>query len=67
MMQIVVNGDSTQMPESATLHGLLEKMQLAQSKIAVELNQNIVPRSEYGSCVLRNGDRIEIVQAIGGG
>jgi sulfur carrier protein len=65
-MQIIVNGDRTQVSESATLQLLLEQLQL-QCKVAIELNHEIVPRSDYPRRALAEGDRVEIVQAIGGG
>ncbi len=46
---------------------LLQRMALAGKKIAVERNGEIVPRGAYGSTLLANGDRLEIVAAVGGG
>jgi len=66
-MQIEVNGDSIELAEGATLTDLLEKMELTGKRVAVELNLEIVPRSEHGETVLNAGDQIEVVHAIGGG
>jgi sulfur carrier protein len=66
-MQITINGNPRQIGESCTLLQLLEQLQLAGKRIAVELNEAIVPRARHGETVLHDGDRIEIIHAIGGG
>lgn len=66
-MQIEVNGDSIELADGATLTDLLETMALTGKRVAVELNLEIVPRSEHGETVLHAGDQIEVVHAIGGG
>ncbi len=47
--------------------GLIEHLQLAGRRVAVELNFEIVPRSMYEATLLKEGDAVEIVHAIGGG
>ena len=47
--------------------GLIETMQLGERRVAVELNLEIVPRSRHAETVLQDGDRVEVVHAIGGG
>jgi sulfur carrier protein len=47
--------------------GLLEKLELVGKKVAVERNGEIVPKSAHASTVLADGDRLEIVVAVGGG
>ena len=66
-MNIYVNGKLRQVPDDATAAGLIAELSLAGKRIAIEINQDIVPRSAYHQHVLRDGDRVEIVQAIGGG
>ena len=66
-MQILVNGESRTLPENATLADLISLMQLTGKRIAVEVNADIVPRSQHGDKVLNAGDQVEIVHAIGGG
>lgn len=66
-MQIEVNGEPLQVSEQTTLAELIEQLELTGKRIAVELNQDIVPRSEHGQTRLSAGDRVEIVHAIGGG
>ncbi len=50
-----------------TVARLLEELELADKRVAVEVNQEIVPRSRYQAHRLHNADRVEIVRAIGGG
>lgn len=66
-MEVLVNGEVMQVTEGCTVLHLLEKMALADKRLAVEINLEIVPRSRHASHVLRAGDRVEIVHAIGGG
>jgi sulfur carrier protein len=66
-VDVFVNGEIRQLPERMTVMELLEKMALADKRLAVEVNLEIVPRSLHLTHVLHAGDRVEIVQAIGGG
>ena len=66
-MQILVNGESKTLPEQATLADLITQMELTGKRIAVEINAEIVPRSQHGETRLNAGDEVEIVHAIGGG
>jgi sulfur carrier protein len=66
-MQIVVNGQPRAAAERLALPGLIEELQLAGRRVAVELNGAIVPRSAWEQTQLAEGDRLEIVHAIGGG
>lgn len=66
-MQIQVNGDALDISENATLAELVEQLELAGKRIAIELNLEIIPRSEHAVTRLSAGDQVEIVHAIGGG
>ena len=66
-MKIFVNGEPRQVADSFCLSELVEMLDLANRRIAVEVNLEIVPRSTYASHSLRAGDKVEIVHAIGGG
>jgi sulfur carrier protein len=66
-MQILVNGKDTAVPEGSTLQDLLIQLGLGESRLALECNQIIVPRSQHALQILQNGDTVEIVHAIGGG
>jgi sulfur carrier protein len=67
MAKILLNGEPTDVDDGTCLGGLLEASRYAGRRIAVEVNREIVPRSRYGQHLLREGDRVEIVQAMGGG
>lgn len=66
-MNVIVNGASHPLTSEATLYDLLGTLGLTEGRIAVELNAEIVPRSRYPATTLREGDKVEIVHAIGGG
>ena len=66
-LQIQVNGELKQLPSACSLSMLVEQMQLSGKRIAVELNLDIVPKSEHADTLLKQGDVVEIVHAIGGG
>jgi sulfur carrier protein len=66
-MQILLNGEPVSVDDAATVTALIEQLGLTGKRIAVEINENIVPRSAHGSTSLQTGDRVEIVHAIGGG
>ncbi len=67
MIQVVVNGAQQRLPQPLALSELIAQMALAGKKIAVERNGEIVPKSAHGSTLVADGDRLEIVAAVGGG
>ena len=66
-MNVVLNGLEREIAAPISVAALLDEAGYAQRRIAVEINREIVPRSQYGERMLNAGDRVEIVQAIGGG
>lgn len=66
-MRIQLNGDALELADAETVEQLLTRLELTGRRVAVEVNLDIVPRSQHGSTVLREGDQVEIVHAIGGG
>lgn len=66
-MDITVNGEARRFDGPLTVEGLLSALDLPARKIAVERNLEIVPKSLFGETALADGDRIEIVQFVGGG
>ena len=66
-MTLTINGEPRQFDDSVSVAALLTDMGLDPKKIAVERNREIVPRSQYDGTVLADGDKLEIVQFIGGG
>ncbi len=67
MMRLVVNGSAREVPEGQTLLDLVDSLGLQAPRVAVERNGEIVPRELYSATALAHGDRIEIVQFVGGG
>lgn len=66
-MKVYLNGTLRQVPNSCTVAELLRDLEMADQRVAVEVNREIVPASEYADRTLAAGDRIEVVHAIGGG
>ena len=66
-MQILVNGAPREVPEQMTVLTLLAEFGWAERRVAVECNGEIVPRSAHATVTLAAGDRLEIIQAVGGG
>lgn len=66
-MDIQLNGETRQLPPSLTLAGLLAAEGLAERRVAVEVNGEIIPRGRHGEWRLNEGDVVEIVHALGGG
>lgn len=66
-MNILLNGEPRQVPDKITAAQLVETLGLAGKRLAMEVNQEIVPRSTYQDHVINPDDRVEIVHAIGGG
>lgn len=66
-MQIQLNGEAYSLDEPTTLTDLVERLGLAGKRLAIELNLEIVPRSQFAETQVVDGDRVEIVHAIGGG
>ena len=66
-MELIINGDQRLIDSSYSLMDLLVSLEMTQGHIAVELNGEINPKSTFQQQQLSDGDKIEIVQAIGGG
>ena len=66
-MQILLNGETREIAPDATLEMLIAELDLGEKRFAVEINEQLVPRSTFAARALAEGDRVEIVTAIGGG
>ncbi len=66
-MQIEVNGQPREVPDGTTVGALLDELGLGGTLVAVERNEEIVPRAEHARCALAAGDRVEVVEFVGGG
>lgn len=67
MIQVIINGSAESLEEGVTVQGLLVRRDLAGKRVAVERNGEIVPKGRHGEATLCDGDRLEIVVAVGGG
>lgn len=66
-MQIYLNGEERQIPDDTNMASLVELLALSGKRIAVEVNEELVPRSTFPEYCLKPQDKVEIVHAIGGG
>ena len=66
-MDIMINGTARNVPNSCTVSQLINELGLADKRLALEVNMEIVPRSTFEQHQLQPGDKVEIVGAIGGG
>jgi sulfur carrier protein len=68
MIEVLINGEKRPIPEGSTVRSLLEGLGIAERQgTAVAVNMEVVPRRAHAATALHAGDRIEIVQAVGGG
>jgi len=66
-VKIILNGQEKPLAAPITVAALLAEMGLAERRVAVEVNREIVPRSRHGELELKDNDSVEVVFAIGGG
>jgi thiamine biosynthesis protein ThiS len=66
-MQVIANGKPLEFAPDASLQTLLESLGMDCARVAVERNREIVPRDRFAATPLAEGDRLEIVQFVGGG
>ncbi|MBI2817875.1 MAG: sulfur carrier protein ThiS [Acidobacteria bacterium] len=66
-MEIVLNGETREVRPAITLRELLRSLGLREDRVAIELNREIVHRDRWAETQLHDGDRLEIVQFVGGG
>ena len=66
-MNLVVNGQSREILASDTVEDLLKELDITERHVAVAVNLEVISRSHYSATRLKEGDKIEIVHAVGGG
>ena len=66
-MKVFVNGDEKEIGSGISLAELITQLDLPVARIAIELNREVVRRSDWGGTMLKDEDRIEIVHFVGGG
>lgn len=64
---ITVNGERRDVAAGSSARDVLAALDLAGRPVAVEVNERVVPRGQLAACMLRDGDRLEIVTLVGGG
>jgi thiamine biosynthesis protein ThiS len=67
MITLTVNGEKRQLPAETDMVGFLKEMDVDVRLVAVAHNGDVIPRKDYGSVRLRDGDTLEIVRMVGGG
>ena len=66
-MKFELNGEVTEVSAPLNVRALLERFELQQRRVAVAVNAEVVPRSRFESHEIQEGDRVEVIQAVGGG
>ena len=66
-MKILVNGEKISLPEDSNIEGLIVHLGFQNQRIAIEINESIIPKSNHSSFLLQDLDKIEIINAVGGG
>jgi sulfur carrier protein len=66
-MQLHINGDQRDFPDGLTVAALVAQLGMKPDRVAVELNLDIVPRSQWETTALKDGDKLEVVHFVGGG
>lgn len=66
-MTIILNGEKKDIPDGLTVEGLLRHLAIKPERVAVEINEEIVRKATYNGAPVKDGDRVEVVQFMGGG
>ena len=66
-MKLQINGQEREFPSPLSLAALVESLGMQAGRVAVELNRNIVPREQWATTSLAEGDQLEVVHFVGGG
>jgi len=66
-LHIIINGENKELPETLSVAELIRQLELPQMRVAIEINREVVRRADWMLTLLRDGDRVEIVQFVGGG
>ena len=66
-MKIIVNGEEISLPEDSNIKDLVAELGYKNKRIAIEVNETIIPKSIHQSHLLESSDRIEVINAVGGG
>ena len=66
-MKILVNGEKISLPADSSIEGLIVHLGYQNQRIAIEINESIIPKSSHSSFLLKHQDEVEMIKAVGGG
>ena len=66
-MKIIVNGEEISIPKDSNIQDLVTELGFKNKRIAIEVNEVIIPKSKHQSYLLESSDRVEVINAVGGG
>lgn len=66
-MKLMINGNETELSDNLSVSGLLKNLEIESARVAVEVNLNIIKKNDFQNCILKDGDKVEIVNFVGGG
>lgn len=66
-MTVIVNGAPRELPDDSTISDLLKRLELDRDGIAVAVDLQVVPRTQHAHTRLRDGSKVEVIRAVGGG
>ena len=66
-MKILVNGEKISLPEDSNIEDLIVHLGYQKQRIAIEINESIIPKSNHSSFLLQDLDKVEVINAVGGG
>ena len=66
-MKILVNGEKISLPEDSSIEDLIMHLGYQNQRIAIEINESIIPKSNHSSFLLQDLDKVEVINAVGGG
>lgn len=66
-MKLMINGNETELNDNLSVSALLKKLEIEPARVAVEVNLKIIKKDTFHSCILNDGDKVEIVNFVGGG
>ncbi len=66
-MKIIVNDEKIELPYNSNIEDLVIHLGYQNQRIAIEINESIVPKSNHSTHLLKNQDKVEVINAVGGG
>ena len=66
-MKIIVNDEKIELPYNSNIEDLVIQLGYQNQRIAIEINESIIPKSNHSTYLLKNQDKVEVINAVGGG